>query len=273
MPQRVRRLSPVALAALVVVALMPAPAAATDDLSAPQAEQRVLALINEQRAAVGRVALRHDPRLTVIARARSNDMAAKDYFAHQQPDGRWAWDLITAAGITWYGAGENLAFNYWGTLAESAAGAARQWHDSPSHYGLLTSADFNYVGIGLAVDGDGRKIWTAVFLKGPDRTRPLARMRSASRGSTYLVNGTRYRRVTVRWWGADVRLSVLTAGLRSFQVQKRRPGGTWRTVIASTVRGYSTFSLRAGRTFEFRVRSRDRAGNWGAWTAPQRLRS
>jgi uncharacterized protein YkwD len=68
---------------------------ASGDVTAAQAEARVVQLLNEQRAAVGAVALRVDWRLTAIARSRSADMVAKAYFDHRQPDGRYAWDLIT----------------------------------------------------------------------------------------------------------------------------------------------------------------------------------
>ncbi|MET1232314.1 MAG: CAP domain-containing protein, partial [Candidatus Limnocylindrales bacterium] len=169
MSKLARLLGPIALSATLLATLVPV-AGATDDLTVEQAEAKVVSLLNAQRTNVGRVVLRVDPRLSAIARGRSEDMASKGYFSHQQPDGDWAWDLMTAAGIRWFGAGEILAWNTWGTLADSATSASRQWHDSPGHYAMLTSADYNYFGVGLAVDGSGKKLWTVVFMKGPDRT-------------------------------------------------------------------------------------------------------
>src|ERR1700741_3790426 len=71
----------------------------------------IVARLNADRAAAGLVALRVDPRLMAIARARSADMIAKDYFSHTQPDGQNVFDIINAQHITWYKAGENIAWN------------------------------------------------------------------------------------------------------------------------------------------------------------------
>jgi uncharacterized protein YkwD len=174
-----RRLGPILLAGLLIATLAPV-TSATDDLTVEQAEAKVASLLNAQRTDVGRIVLRVDSRLSAIARARSEDMAAKGYFSHQQPDGDWAWDLMTAAGIKWFGAGEIIAWNTWGSLADSATSASKQWHDSSAHYALLTSANYNYFGIGLAVDVSGKKLWTVVFMKGPDRTGAKARFRTSS---------------------------------------------------------------------------------------------
>ena len=46
-----------------------------------------------------------------IARARSTDMVEKDYFSHTQPDGRNVFSILSAQGITWYNAGEIIAYN------------------------------------------------------------------------------------------------------------------------------------------------------------------
>ena len=76
-----RRIGPIVLAIVLLATLVPI-AAATDDLTVEQAEAKVATLLNQQRTAVGRIVLRVDPRLSAIARARSEDMATKGYFAH-----------------------------------------------------------------------------------------------------------------------------------------------------------------------------------------------
>jgi uncharacterized protein YkwD len=80
------------------------------------AELAMVDALNADRTAVGLVPLRIDSRLMSIARARSVDMATKDYFSHTQPDGRNAFDLLTAAKVTWYYAGEIIAWNNYPTL-------------------------------------------------------------------------------------------------------------------------------------------------------------
>jgi uncharacterized protein YkwD len=265
----------VALLALVGALLLPAapPVAAADTTPMAEAEQQVVALLNQQRAEVGLLPLQVDIRLRTIARARATDMAVKGYFAHQQPDGRWAWDLMTEAGITWYGAGEILAANGWGELSESATGAAQQWRDSSSHYAIVTGRDYNYFGVGLAVDAAGKKIWATIFLKGPDRTGALAKLTTPSTATAISAGAAAQpsvkRSVTISWTGADPPLQVLTAGLRDYRLQTRYAGdSTWITLNAATTSTSIARGLWVGRVYEFRVRARDNAGNYGAWSAP-----
>ena len=256
----IKRLAPLALGALVLLAGNSAPASASSDLSREEAENRVVALLNQQRAAVGLLPLRRDWRLRNVARVRSYDMATKDYFSHTHSDGRSFWDLLNARDITWYGAGEILAWNTWGSLADSAAGAAKQWRNSTGHYALVVKPDYNYIGIGLSIDPDsGKKIWTGILMRGPDRTGAVAKLGTHSLSRT---TSSTYR-ATVRWAGYDPRLQVLTAGLRDYQIQRRVNGGSWTTQVAATTATSLTTSLSRGNRYEFRVRARDRAGNYG----------
>jgi uncharacterized protein YkwD len=260
------RLAPlVAVALLATLLIAPAPAAAEDTMTVSAAEMAMVAALNVNRTERGLVPVRVDGRLMAIARARSADMAAKHYFSHTQPDGRNIFDIISASGIVWYGAGEILAMNNYPTIDTSLQRADLDWLNSPGHYAIVVSTSYNYVGVGLAIDpATGTKYWSAVYLKGPDRTgaRASARAPSVSAGSTW----TR-RRVRVSWSGADVRLQVLTAGLYTYQLQRRTDAGAWVTVRASTTRTYLGFDLPRHHTYTFRVRARDRVGNWGSWSA------
>lgn len=258
-----RPLLPLALASLML-ATAAGPAAAAD-LTVLEAERYVVTLINQQRAAVGLLPLRVDTRVENIARARSADMATYHYFDHRNHDGRYAWDMMSDAGITWYWAGEIIAWNNWGTLKESVEAADRGWHNSAPHYAIITSKDYNYVGAGYAYDASlGRKLWTAVFLKGPDRSGAWAKVATSSI-STCTTN-TAYRRVAFSWTGADLRLQVLTAGLQLYQIQRRMDGGSWAWVTTSTTSTTRSGCVPRGHLFEYRIRARDKVGNYGGWT-------
>jgi uncharacterized protein YkwD len=253
------------LAVLAVSIIAPAgAAAATAPWTVSQAEQEMVRLLNADRTAAGLVPVQVDSRLMAIARARSTDMATKHYFSHTQPDGRNVFDILSADGITWYGAGEIIAWNNYPTLELSTPNANSQWMNSPGHKAIVLSTELNYVGVGLAIEaGTGKKYWTAVYIKGPDRT--------GARSTTYTPNvaaGTTNatKRVTVAWAGADVRLQVLTSGFRYWQVQRRTDGGAWTTVWLSTTAASMTLELPGGHTYEFRTAARDKAGNWGAWS-------
>ena len=260
------RLAAAAGVALLVGAfLVPATAsAATDPWTVSQAEQQMVKLLNADRTSAGLVPVQVDSRLMAIARARSTDMATKHYFSHTQPDGRNVFDILTAQKITWYGAGEIIAWNNYPTLDLSTSNANSQWMNSPGHKAIILSTTLNYVGVGLAVDAaSGKKYWTGVFIKGPDRTGATSTTKAptVTAGTT-----TTTKRVTVGWTGADVKLQVLTSGFNYWQVQRRTDGGAWTTVWTSTTQASMTLELAGGHTYQFRTAARDKAGNWGAWS-------
>ena len=194
-----RRLVALTLLAVLGASLVAPALASAADSSVTLAtiaaqEAKLVGLLNADRAAVGLVPVRVDSRLMAIARARSVDMVAKHYFSHTQPDGKNVFSILTAATVTWFGAGEIIAWNNY-PIDVSASTANRQWMNSPGHKAIVISTNLNYVGVGLAVDpATGKKMWAAVYIKGPDRTgarvtspRPRSRAGPAPRpaGSTW----------------------------------------------------------------------------------------
>jgi hypothetical protein len=236
------------------------------DLTPAGAETKMVSLLNAERAKAGLVSLKVDGRLSSIARARSADMVAKRYFSHTQPDGRNVFDLLNAAKVTWYGAGEIIAWNNWPTLADSATQAKNGWMGSAGHRNIVMSSSYNYVGIGLAVDAStGKKIWTGVFIKGPDRTGGWVRYQSTTSLASDLAGSAAYRYVTVKWSGGDVRLAVLTAGHRHYQVQVSTDGGAWNVFSNGQTSTSRTIRAWRGHDYTVRVRACDKAGNCGPW--------
>lgn len=266
MTSLVRRLAPLAIAAILLAGLAPM-ASATDEVDTTAAaisiaEQGALTLTNSKRAAEGLVALRWDPRMATLARQRAEYMAATELFSHEQADGTDVFDMISASGMTWYGAGEIIAWNTASLLDYSAAFAVQGWMGSPGHRAIVMSVDYNYVGFGLAISPTtGKRYWAGVYVKAPDQTAGWSKVTSVRK---VRVDASRVR-VTLRWDGGDRVLQVLTSGLRYYQTQKRRDGGAWYSYDVTT-RTSATRTWRRGHTYEFRVRSRDKAGNWGAWT-------
>ncbi len=263
MRSHLRRLGPLTLAIVLVAGAVPAATATDADVSESAiqaAEQDALALTNNRRTARGLVKLRWDPRMAALARDRAEYMAATGNFSHTQSGGRDVFDMIEAAGIRWYAAGEIIAWNTAGPLDYSASFAVQGWMGSAGHRAIVLSDDYNYVGFGLAIADDGTRYWAGVYLRGPDRTGGYARVGSFSK--VYL-NAT-WARGTIRWSGGDLRLQVLTAGHRYFQIQRRLAGGSWEN-LGTTRSTYATKWWRRGAVYEFRVRERDRNGNWGSW--------
>ncbi len=237
-PSRVAVLLVLGLLASFFVA--PATAAAADPMTISQAELAMVNALNVDRTTRGLVPVRVDSRLMAIARGRSADMVAKDYFSHTQPDGRNVFDILSAKKITWYGAGEIIAWNNYPTLETSVAAANNQWLNSPGHKAIVVSTSYNYVGVGLALGTNGKKLWTAVYMRGPDLTGAKAKAATPTiaAGAT-----SESKRVTVTWSGGDVPLQVLTSGFHSYQVQRRVDGGAWKMVWIGTTRKSMTLDL------------------------------
>ncbi|HYH92355.1 MAG TPA: CAP domain-containing protein [Candidatus Saccharimonadales bacterium] len=257
-----RRLGLLSLVFALGALLLPAAtlAADTSSTAVSAAESRALTLINAERTERGLVALRLDSRLEKIAGARASYMASTGVFSHTEKDGDNVFDRIEAADITWYGAGEIIAWNTVSDLDGSADYAAQAWMNSSGHKAIIISKDYNYVAFGLAVASNGRRYWAGVFMKGPDRTGAWAKVADVSKSRV----SSSYSKVTISWGGADTKLQVLTAGLRDFQFQRRRDGGSWVDSGTTTATSY-TKNWWVGHVYELRVRARDKNGNWGGW--------
>jgi uncharacterized protein YkwD len=254
---------PLALALVLVtllIAMLAGPVAAVPtDEALRDAEVRVLERINEERAALDLRPIRMDSRIRRVAQARSSDMVDRRYFDHVDPDGKAPWDHLDAASISWYRAGEIIALNHVSPISSAASHAVDQWMASQGHHDQIVSTVFNYAGVGVAVTADGTSYWTVVFIQGPDRTTPTADLTSASS-----VAGS--GRARLHWAGADRRLVTLTAGIGTYDIQRRRAGGTWSIVRRGVSDTAASVTGSRGVRYQFRVRARDRAGNVGSWS-------
>ncbi|GHA38089.1 CAP domain-containing protein [Streptomyces canarius] len=120
------------------------------------AEAQVLKLVNDERAKAGRSPLAANSSLTQLAEAFSDDMAARGYFDHTDPDGRTPWNRAAAAGITGLGA-ENTARGQADAAAVMAA-----WMGSPGDRANILNGDFKTLGVGVHF-GPGGPWWTQDF--------------------------------------------------------------------------------------------------------------
>jgi len=257
------RLLPVGLGLLMLLSLAPSVAAVTmpSDADVTAAETKARELINAERTSRRLVGLKLDTRVAAIARERALYMAQTDVLSHEHEGGKMAWDLMTDAGIAWYGAGEIIAYNSTSAPTSSASSAVSGWLGSPPHKAIMLSNDYNYFGLGFAVSPTtGRRYWAGVFLKGPDRTGAWVKMGTVTKTVTSTTTVT----VTTRWSGGDTKLQVLTSGFRYYQVQRQVDGGAWVDYGVTTATSLKKWWSRH-HTYVVRVRARDKDGNWGAW--------
>ncbi|MGE5597488.1 MAG: CAP domain-containing protein [Hyphomicrobiales bacterium] len=130
----------------------------------PEAEARLLAGINAQRAANGLPAYTLDAGLTNIARIRSQQMVDQGYFGHTDPYGHHMyWELLNYFGYSYAWAGENLAMNNYG-MDQSPERALDALMNSPTHRANILASDFYRIGIGEVTASDGRHFYTMIFL-------------------------------------------------------------------------------------------------------------
>ncbi|MFI1357590.1 CAP domain-containing protein [Streptomyces sp. NPDC020898] len=120
------------------------------------AEAEVLQLVNEERAKVGCSAVSANSALRDLAEAFSEDMAARGFFDHTDPDGLSPWDRADKAGITSLG-GENIARGQ-----ADAAAVMEAWMNSPGHKANILNCDFKTLGVGVHF-GSGGPWWTQDF--------------------------------------------------------------------------------------------------------------
>jgi uncharacterized protein YkwD len=106
---------------------------------------RVVALANAERQASALLPLAANPVLAAAAQAKAEDMAAREYFAHQSPEGWEPWVWLERAGYAYLSAGENLAVNFYQSQTVVEA-----WLASPRHRDNILRPDFTEMGLGVA---------------------------------------------------------------------------------------------------------------------------
>ncbi|MEV5429417.1 CAP domain-containing protein [Streptomyces sp. NPDC052701] len=116
----------------------------------------VLRLVNEERAKVGCSPVAASSALTGLAQDFSEDMAARGFFDHTDPDGATPWDRAEKAGITGLG-GENIARGQ-----ADAQAVMDAWMNSPGHRANILNCDFKTLGVGVHF-GSGGPWWTQNF--------------------------------------------------------------------------------------------------------------
>ena len=124
----------------------------------PAAERQMFDLVNEERVTAGLAALAWDDRLVPVARAHSEEMFKLKYFSHQSPVSGTPFDRLKAAGITYRGAGENLAY------AQSVTIAHRWLMQSQGHRENILRPEFTRIGIVVISGGPYGRMFTQMFI-------------------------------------------------------------------------------------------------------------
>ena len=121
------------------------------------AEDRMVELVNQERARAGVRELSVDGTIRQVARAYSVDMFQRGFFAHVDLDGATPFDRMRRGGVRFSGAGENLA------LAPTVEVAHEGLMNSPGHRANILNGRFRRIGIGAASGGMHGRMFTQNF--------------------------------------------------------------------------------------------------------------
>lgn len=134
----------------------PASGKTTAPAVATSAQAAVLALVNQERAKVGCSAVTASSSLASLAQNFSDDMAARGFFDHTDPDGQSPWDRASEAGVSGLG-GENIARGQ-----ADAEAVMEAWMNSDGHRANILNCDYKTLGVGVHF-GSGGPWWTQDF--------------------------------------------------------------------------------------------------------------
>ncbi|MFI7541682.1 glycosyl hydrolase [Actinoplanes sp. NPDC049599] len=134
-------------------------------------EQRMIDLINEERARAGCPAVTRSDPLTKAARAHSRLMADRADLTHRFPDEPDLGDRITAAGYRWAALAENITSGAFRTPETAMYGRHDAttnfvgFMESEGHRANILNCGLREVGVGVARDRTGAPWWTQDFGK------------------------------------------------------------------------------------------------------------
>lgn len=125
-----------------------------------QYRDRVIALVNQQRAAYGLSSLSALASLNSAAGERAGECNV--VFSHDRPDGSSCFTIFDQYGIDGWAWGENIAMGQ--TTPE---GVMNSWMNSPGHRANILNGSYHYIGVGVVkctMGGYMGYVWTQLFL-------------------------------------------------------------------------------------------------------------
>ena len=106
----------------------------------------ILSLVNKERAANGLSAVSLDTAICSAADIRAKEI--KSSFSHTRPDGRSCFTVLSDNGISYSGAGENIAYGQ-----RSASEVMTAWMNSSGHRANILNGSFTKLGVGVYSSG------------------------------------------------------------------------------------------------------------------------
>ncbi len=128
-------------------------------------DQKILELVNNERAKEGLDPLSIDSQLDQAANFHNDEMVRADMMSHQLPGEADLGERVSATGYSWTRVAENIAAGY--TTPEAVV---EGWMNSPGHKENILNPEFIHIGIGYEYAPDNNNAlndydvyWTQVF--------------------------------------------------------------------------------------------------------------
>ena len=128
----------------------------TTDTAVSSYEAEVIRLVNQIRKQNGLKELQTDWQLSRVARYKSEDMKKNNYFSHTSPTYGSPFDMMKAFGISYKGAGENIAKGQ-----KTPQAVVNAWMNSSGHRENILKASYTHIGVGYVSNGN---YWTQMFI-------------------------------------------------------------------------------------------------------------
>lgn len=118
--------------------------------------EQVVELVNQERTKAGLSAVTLDQNIASAALVRAKEIETS--FSHTRPNGSKFSTALTEQGVTFKGAGENIA---WGQKFPEAV--IQAWMNSEGHRANILNKNFTKIGVGYYQNAAGRNFWTQLF--------------------------------------------------------------------------------------------------------------
>ena len=118
--------------------------------------QRIVELVNEERAKAGLNALTLKEDITEAAQVRA--VECETLFSHTRPNGTSFVTALKEAGVSYRGAGENIA---WGQKTPEQV--MEGWMNSAGHRANILNEKYTSIGVGYYQNASGVNYWSQLF--------------------------------------------------------------------------------------------------------------
>lgn len=118
--------------------------------------EQVVELVNQERTKAGLNVVTLDQNIASAALVRAKEIETS--FSHTRPNGSKFSTALIEQGVTFKGAGENIA---WGQKSPEAVMQA--WMNSEGHRANILNKNFTKIGVGYYQNATGRNFWTQLF--------------------------------------------------------------------------------------------------------------